>query len=270
MEASPAFDGFDVPAENAVLVVDMMRYSQIPEAKMAVVRSDLDDILSTEFAESRLPEPRSLGEAYKDTGDGAVIVLSAQHLARLVDPLLTHLNAALHRYDQQRLASSPAIRLRASVHVGPLEPGHRGDAINDACRLVDSTAVRQAMATAVDHRSFLAAVLSETAYRRTVRAGRTPNLQEHQFLTTTAHVEGKAGFEEACRLLVPGVAPAMIEPYLAATDVQPDSQHQNPVHEDSDKRRSEVHRDVRQKGKASGKARIVQVGGDYITGAERS
>ncbi|MGW7359972.1 hypothetical protein ACWGI0_25910 [Streptomyces sp. NPDC054802] len=270
MEAALDPDGFDVPPEHAVLVVDMMRYSQIPEAKMAVVRSDLDDILSTEFTESRLPDPRYLGEAYKDTGDGAIIVLPAQHLARLVDPLLTHLNAALHRYDMQRLASSPAIRLRASVHVGPLEPGHRGDAINDACRLVDSTVVRQAMTTAVDNSSFLAAALSETVYRRTVHAGRTPNLHEHQFLTGTARVEGKAGFEEACRLLVPGVAPAVIEAYLAKTDERPASPSQNSAQEDPDQRRSEVHRDVRQKGKASGKARIVQVGGNYIAGPERS
>ncbi|MEU9211777.1 hypothetical protein AB0D27_28510 [Streptomyces sp. NPDC048415] len=44
----------------------------------------------------------------------------ARDTARLVDPLLRHLNAALGRYNRDRLASSPAILLRASVHAGPL------------------------------------------------------------------------------------------------------------------------------------------------------
>ncbi|WP_405593828.1 hypothetical protein OG741_37685 [Streptomyces sp. NBC_01410] len=271
MEAANPQDGFDVPPDRALLVVDMMRYSQIPEAKMAVVRSDLDDILSTEFTESRLPDPRSLGGGYKDTGDGAIFVLPAEHLARLVDPLLTNLNAALQRYDRQRLASSPAIRLRAGIHVGPLTPGHRGDAINEACRLADSTVVRQAMAAAVDNGSFLAAALSETVYRRTVHAGRTPSLHPRQLLTTTARVEGKEGFEEVCRLLVPGLAPVVLEPYLTETDDQPVPQPQSPSQENAAKRQGEGRQaDVRQKGKASGKARIVQVGGNYITGPEQS
>ncbi|MET8012867.1 hypothetical protein ABZU86_13525 [Streptomyces sp. NPDC005271] len=254
------------------MVVDMMRYSQIPEAKMAVVRSDLDDILSTEFAESQLPDPHSLSEAFKDTGDGAITVLPAQHLARLVDPLLTNLNAALHRYNAQRLASHPAIRLRASVHVGPLTPGHRGDAINEACRLADSIVVRQAMAAAVDNGSFLAAALSETVYRRTVHAGRTRNLHQRQFLPTTARVEGKEGFEEACRLLVPGMDPVALTPYLTDPDNQSTPQPQSPVFQENAERKQDERRqaDVRQKGKASGKARIVQVGGNYITGPERS
>ncbi|MGI5401481.1 hypothetical protein ACQEVG_38150 [Streptomyces sp. CA-135486] len=225
MGSSVPPDAFDVPPEHALLVVDMKGYSQIPEARMAPVRSDLDDILATVFAQSGLEDAQAQDGAYKDTGDGAIFVLPARHTARLIDPLLEHLNAALIRYDQMRLASAPAIRLRASVHVGPLSlSDHRGDAINEACRLIDSQAARQAMSAALEHGAFLAAVISETAFRRTVRAGRTPSLEERQFLEATARVEGKPGFEEACRLLVPQVAPEVLSPYIAAvTTARPPS-----------------------------------------------
>ncbi|MFF8479138.1 hypothetical protein [Streptomyces sp. NPDC015414] len=201
-------DGLDVPPEQALLVVDMKNYSQLPEARMAPVRSDLDDILlNTVFPQSGLNDPRSREGAWRDTGDGAIFVVPARDTARLVDPLLRHLNSALARYDQTRLRGGPAIWLRVSVHVGPLSlPEHRGDAINEACRLVDSQAVRQAMTAATRHGAYVAAVLSEPVFARTVQAGRTPNLPQTQFLGAVARVEGKTGFEQHCRLHVPSVA----------------------------------------------------------------
>ncbi|MFF7647081.1 hypothetical protein [Streptomyces canus] len=138
-------DADDVPPEHALLVVDMKNYSQIPEAKMAPTRADLDDILSTIFVQCGISDAALLDSAVKDRGDGAIFVLPARHAARLVDPMLGHLRLALERREQTRLASSPTIRLRASIHVGPLAPpAHRGDAANDACRLVDSDAIRAA------------------------------------------------------------------------------------------------------------------------------
>ncbi|QIY59442.1 hypothetical protein HEP86_39650 [Streptomyces sp. RPA4-5] len=272
MAATDGSEEFDVPPEHALLVVDMKGYSQVPEAKMAVVRSDLDDILATVFVQSGLPDPHSLGDAYKDTGDGAIVVLPARHTARLVAPLLGHLHEALARYDTIRLASAPPIWLRASVHVGPLTPpDHRGDAINEACRLVDSDGARQAMAAAVDNGSFLSAAVSEAAFRRTVRAGRTPDVSERQFLKTTARVNGKPGFEETCWLLVPGVVPAVISPYLADRNSEPAQKPHPPgAQAGGSKQATESQAGVRQKGKASGKARIVQVGGNYTTGPEQS
>lgn len=205
----PLSPSLDVPPEQALLAVDMHGYSKIPEARMAPVRSDLDDVLTNVLAHSGLPDPRALPGAFKDTGDGAIFVLPAEDTARLIDPLLGQLHAALVRYDRERLASAPSIRLRVAVHVGPLTlPDHRGDAINEVCRLLDSNAVRQALTAARDlEGGFLAAIVSESAFRRTVRAGRTPELLEEHFLAATARVEGKPDFEEPCRLYVPGLTP---------------------------------------------------------------
>ncbi|MFJ7961698.1 hypothetical protein ACIQ62_35960 [Streptomyces sp. NPDC096319] len=202
----------DVPPQQALLAVDMQGYSKLPEAKMAPVRSDLDDVLTTVLAQSGIADPRSVPGAFKDTGDGAILVLPARDTARLIDPLLGHLHAALVRYDRERLRDAPSIRLRAAVHIGSLSlPDHRGDAINEVCRLLDSGAVRQALAAAGEHEGgFLAAVVSEPAYRCTVGAGRTAGPSEGHFLPAVARVEGKPGFEEGCRLHVPGLAPYLL------------------------------------------------------------
>ncbi|MGW6890346.1 hypothetical protein [Streptomyces chartreusis] len=267
-------DADDVPPEHALLVVDMKGYSQIPEAKMAPTLADLDDILSTVFAQCGISDAALLDSAVKDRGDGAIFVLPARHAARLVDPVLGQLRQALERREQTRLASSPTIRLRASVHVGPLDPpAHRGDAANDACRLVDSDAVRIAMTAAVDHGLYLAAAVSDTVFRRSVRAGRTKSLHADHFQQATARVEGKHGFEETCWLYVPGLVPAVISPYLTAgSEPSPgaDGSGNPPGVPDAQAGDGGTGTPVRQKGKASGKARLVQVGRDYSVGQEQS
>ncbi|WP_329529720.1 hypothetical protein OG568_48395 (plasmid) [Streptomyces sp. NBC_01450] len=265
-------DVTDVPPEHALLTVDMKEYSKLPEAKMAPARADLDSMLSTVFAQCGIGDATLLG-AVKDRGDGAIFVLPARHAARLIDPLLVHLGQALERREQTRLASAPTIRLRASVHVGPLAPPeHRGDAVNDACRLVDSDAARRAMTAAVDHGVLLAAVVSDTVFGRTVAAGRTPALKEHHFHRATARVEGKPGFEQVCWLLVPGLVPSVLAPYLtqdsgAVPDGRPSQAAQ---HSTKATTANESSGGVRQKGKASGKARLIQVGRDYIPSQEQS
>lgn len=208
--------GHDVPPEQAVMVVDMKGYSRLPEAQMAPVRSDLDSILETVFTQSGLPAPRTLDTGYKDAGDGVILLLPPRDAARLVDPLLGNLSAALQRYEGIRMAAAPAIRLRAAVHVGPLSvPDHRGAAINDACRLVNSDAAYQAVAAAADNGLFLAAVLSEPVYQRSVQAGRTrPELTERQFLAATARVADKPRFAAPCRLFVPGLLADSLRGYL--------------------------------------------------------
>ncbi|MET9183550.1 hypothetical protein ABZX88_35890 [Kitasatospora aureofaciens] len=208
--------GQDVPPEQAVMVVDMKGYSRLPEAQMAPVRSDLDSILETVFAQSGLPAPHTLDAGYKDAGDGVILLLPPRHAARLVDPLLGNLSAALQRYEGIRMAAAPEIRLRAAVHIGPLSvPDHRGAAINDACRLINSDAAYQAMAAAFDNGLFLAAVLSEPVYQRSVQAGRTgSHVTDRHLLATRARVDGKPGFEEPCRLLVPGLPADSLRGYL--------------------------------------------------------
>jgi hypothetical protein len=265
-------DVTDVPPEHALLTVDMKEYSKLPEAKMAPARADLDSILTTVLAQCGIGEATLLG-AVKDRGDGAIFVVPAQHAARLIDPLLIYLAQALERREQTRLASAPTIRLRASVHVGPLAPPeYRGDAANDACRLVDSDAARRAMTAAVDHGVLLAAVVSDTVFGRTIAADRTSALKEQHFHRATARVADKPGFEQTCWLFVPGLVPSVLAPYLTQNSGPvPDGRpSQAAQHSTKATTANENSGTVRQTGKASGKARLIQVGRDYIPSQEQS
>ncbi|MBZ4016266.1 hypothetical protein [Streptomyces purpurogeneiscleroticus] len=254
----------DVPAEYALLAVDMKEYSKIPEDKMAPVRTDLDDILTTVFAQSGITDFAELENGYKDRGDGAVYVLDRRHTARLVDPFLSHLHHALERYDRTRLESAPQLRLRASIHVGPLTPpAHRNRALVEVCRLVDSDAARGAMDAAQDSGVLLAAAVSDPVFRRSVAEARTPNLRKRQFLHAPARVKDKPGFEEPCWLFVPGLLPAAVRPYL------PDDEPLAEPEPSSPPSGGAPDGGVKQKAKASGKARVVQVGGNYTTGEGR-
>ncbi|MFE0681223.1 hypothetical protein ACFW17_10500 [Streptomyces sp. NPDC058961] len=218
MDAPLHTELLDVPAELALVAIDMEKYSHIPEAKMAAARCDVDDIVTTVLAECQLPDPQELPGGYKDSGDGAILLFPPSVLARLVDPLLGRLNAALVRYERQRLASSPVLRLRASVHVGPLSlPGHRGDAINDTVRLLNSQANRQALSAARDSGGFLTVALSEIVHQRTVHAGRMQDLGPHHFLEAIARVSDKPGFEQPCRIHVPGLTGPAVRPYVTDT-----------------------------------------------------
>ncbi|WP_062644573.1 hypothetical protein [Streptomyces maremycinicus] len=263
-------DAADVPPEQVLLVVDMKGYSQIPEAQMASTREDLDAILSTVFEQSGIGRASTLENTVKDRGDGAIFVLPARHAARLVDPFLDNLRRALDRHERNRLSGLPELRLRASVHVGPLEPpAHRGDAANDACRLVDSEPAYQAMKAATDHGLPLAAVVSDPVFRRAVRAGRTPVLQPRHFLRATARVEGKPEFEEGCWIFVPGLVPAVISPYLTDhTTAEPGPRDRTPQRTATNAGPDEPATTVRLRGRASGKARLIQVGHDYTVGPE--
>ncbi|MET8289506.1 hypothetical protein ABZV80_30345 [Streptomyces sp. NPDC005132] len=194
----------------------MEKYSKIPEAKMESARSDVDDILANVLADCELPGPKELAHGYKDGGDGAILLFPPAVLARVIDPLLGRLGQALARYDHERLASSPLVRLRVSVHAGPVAgPELRGgNALVEVSRLLDSQALRQALKAAADTGTFLAAALSETAYQRCVHGGYTPQLTPLHFLQTTAQVSDKPDYQALCRLHVPGMPGAALAPYL--------------------------------------------------------
>ncbi|RAJ60752.1 hypothetical protein K388_03108 [Streptomyces sp. KhCrAH-43] len=267
----------DVPAECAVLVFDMKEYSKIPEAGMASARAEADAIVLSALERSGVEDLGTLdrsvteraGGAVMDRGDGAVLVLPARHTARLVDPLLSYLEEALRKRERSRQARTPGIRLRVGIHVGPLEPPyHDGDAVNYACRFVDSDATRGALTAATDHGLMLAAAVSATAFDRSVRAGRTSALEPHHFLSATALVRNKPGFQELCWLHVPGLVPSVIARYMMtdegtvpvggsdlAVRLRPSRSQDSPE-------MASVH----QEGRADGGAHLTQVGRDYIAG----
>jgi hypothetical protein len=78
MDAPLHAEPLAVPAELALVAIDMEKYSQIPEAKMAAARCDVDDIVTTTLAECQLPDPQELPgrlQGQRRRGDLAVPAL---------------------------------------------------------------------------------------------------------------------------------------------------------------------------------------------------
>lgn len=194
-------DDLDVPAEKAIYVVDMRKYSKLQESQMASVRTDLDALLATAFAESRIAADR----VELDTGDGAIFILPPAQMWRLIDPLTANLDLAIRRRAQDCPGDRPGIAVRTSVHVGPLSDQNRGEAINHACRLVNSQTAYRTMSAAVEYGAHVGLTLSELAFRRTILAGRRLALTETDFTEDRAQVTGKEDFDERAFAHVPGL-----------------------------------------------------------------
>ncbi|MGW1172567.1 hypothetical protein ACWD4P_02445 [Kitasatospora sp. NPDC002543] len=216
----------DIPPDVAILVVDIVGYSKVPETTMPGLRAALDAAVAETFDDIGLAAHWADERQGRDTGDGWIRILPVAKVARLVDPGIAILEEALRRHNRDRRASGPALRTRLSVHLGPLSPDYRGDAINDACRLVDSDEVRAAAAAATEHGSFLAAIVSDEVYRRTVAAGRTYTLSERDFLEVSAAVPSKQ-FHRASWVHVPRLAPVAIKDSLGReeTPAEPAPKH---------------------------------------------
>ncbi|MFF7647082.1 hypothetical protein [Streptomyces canus] len=117
-------------------------------------------------------------------------------------------------------------------------------------------------------------MVSDPVFRRTVRAERTKTLTPRHLRQATARVEGKEEFQETCWLHVPGLPPSVLDPYLDTDPGQtPPTGTKGPGTPPGDTGATAVKDDatapVRQRGKATGKSRLIQVGRDYNTGPEQ-
>ncbi|MEV4176170.1 hypothetical protein [Nonomuraea sp. NPDC049709] len=210
-------DPRDLPRHRALFVVDMRDYSSTADPSMEQVRKDIDDLLATAFRESGLSEEWQNPELHNDTGDGFVLVLPTARMWRLIDPLIENLDRVLYRYDQARLVSTPPVRLRVSVHLGPLPDSFRGSAINDLFRLVNSHEADEALTIAVERKAFVALIISDEVFQVVVRQGRTERLDQRDFHKIIAKVPDK-DFETLAWVHAPRVGASAFESLSAPLD----------------------------------------------------
>lgn len=209
-------DPRNLPRHRALFVVDMRDYSDTADPSMEQVRKDIDDLLATAFRESGLSEEWHSPELHSDTGDGFILGLPTTRMWRLIDPLIENLDRVLYRYDQARLASTPPVRLRVSVHLGPLPDSYRGSAINDLCRLVNSDQAEAALTIATERGAFVALIVSDEVFQVVVRQGRTERLDQRDFSRVIATVPSKS-FEALAWVHAPRVGTSAFESLSAPT-----------------------------------------------------
>jgi RNA polymerase sigma factor (sigma-70 family) len=195
-----------LPPYRAVLAVDAESFSDRTSVWQSPLNARIKQVLEAAFHRAGLADAWQDRRFSMHTGDGYLVGLLPEHLPRLIHPFLRELDAELRERDYRRLASEPRLRLRASIHVGPLPDDGSGDGkpMRDAHRLLDSAEVRRALDQLREDQAFLAAILSRRVFEDVVAAGYTA-LHPSQFgqIVVTAK-----RFVEPGYLYVPSVGAA--------------------------------------------------------------
>ncbi|MDA2811449.1 hypothetical protein O4J56_12470 [Nocardiopsis sp. RSe5-2] len=199
-----------LPPYRAVLAVDMERFSRTAAVDQQLVGRLIPEVLELALTRS------GLGEVWKDPGfsrhdgDGYALGTDPVHLPRLIDPFLDTLQEVL---DGKRpwLAAVDRdlrMRMRVSLGVGPLPAtgdgsgiDAMGDAMIDTHRLLDSDAVRRALAGSHPDTTLVAAIIGRRVYEDVVLGGFT-GIDASRWAPVDAEVAGK-GYRAEGYLYVP-------------------------------------------------------------------
>ncbi|MFY1636318.1 hypothetical protein ACN27F_24100 [Solwaraspora sp. WMMB335] len=212
----------ELPPYTGILAVDAKGFTAEPGSTHQDIARLIPQLARQAFDECGVGEVWQAPPFYSNTGDGFAIGVPTRLLPALVHPFLAVLQQVLTTHNASVLRGQPAIRLRASLHVGPLpadpdDPATAGNgtARNETHRLLDSDPIRIILAAAQPSVTHLAAILSDRVFDDVVRGGYTSRHPDH-FLEVTASVPGK-GFSQRAWLYVPEPSGSLLAvPRLAA------------------------------------------------------
>ncbi|MFE4368692.1 hypothetical protein ACFRMN_10675 [Streptomyces sp. NPDC056835] len=194
-----------LPAYRGILAVDAKDFTGRPAIEHEAVSRAVPELLKTALSRAEL------GDLWEDrtfpasTGDGYVFGFDPTRMPFVIHPLLLTLQDVLTDYNVLSYGAVP-IRLRASVHVGPLpdtgdEFSGNGTARNDTHRLLDSRPVKAVLASHKENITHVAAILSDRCYEDAVAGGYTGRHPDH-FVEVAATVDGKP-FSQRAWIYVP-------------------------------------------------------------------
>lgn len=188
-----------LPEYRALLAVDAKDFTGLPALLHAPVSQMIPELVDQALTKAGLDELLHAKRFPANTGDGIVFGFEPVHLPFVVWPFLNVLDDVLAQYNA--LSVGPRIRLRASVHIGPLpdagQPGDgNGTARNDTHRLLDSRPVKAVLAASSEQTTHLAAILSDRVYADVVLGGYA-GLHPDRCIEVPATVEGKPFAQQA-------------------------------------------------------------------------
>ncbi|ARQ69988.1 hypothetical protein [Streptomyces marincola] len=186
----PNAESRPLPGYRALLAVDAKDFTGLASIQHSAVSMVITELVDRALTAAGLTELRDTKSFPNNTGDGIVFGFDPRHLPFVVFPFLRTLDGLLGRHNGQYV--SPRLRLRASVHVGPLpEADGNGTARNDTHRLLDSRPVKAILAMpGSEHTTHLAAILSQRVYEDVVLGGYAGLGPDH-FIEVPATVDGK-------------------------------------------------------------------------------
>lgn len=198
-----------LPPYRGILAVDTERFSRNRSARKPSLSAAVQEVLGTALERcgyGQIWEQRRFPQA---TGDGYLFGVFPEVLPFLLSPFLDALHETLAEKDDSLrvIDRETRLRLRVGINVGPVPDS--GDELRDrigtptdtACRLTDSTAVRDALKRSNPDVTLMAAIVSQRVFDDVIRGGYTA-LHPDQFEQVTAEVPGK-DFAEPAWLYVP-------------------------------------------------------------------
>ncbi|RCV58152.1 hypothetical protein [Marinitenerispora sediminis] len=169
-----------LPPYQAVLAVDIVKYTRNPDLDQQILSRAVPRILEVAFQRSNLADVWANRRFPQAAGDSYVIGAEPRNLPFLIHPLLGCLQETLEDARSQLAAHDRnlRLRLRASIDVGPLPeaseggaPDGIGGAMNHTHRLLDSDPVRDELDNADPDATLLAAIVSRRVYEDAVLGG---------------------------------------------------------------------------------------------------
>lgn len=209
---APYAESRPLPPYRALFAVDAKDFTGLPAVQHGPVSQLIPELVDQALERAGLRDLRDSKRFPANTGDGVVFGFDPASLPFVLWPFLGVLDDLLGAYNQQYVG--PRIRLRASVHVGPLPDGDgpgdgNGTARNDTHRLLDSRPVKAILAAASEQVTHLAAVISQRVYEDVVLGGYS-GLHPDRCVEVPATVEGK-NFSQRAWLYVPSPSGNLVE-----------------------------------------------------------
>lgn len=232
---SPYTHSRPLPPYRGILAVDAKDFTGRPAIEHEAVSRAVPELLQTALARAELRDLWEQRVFPTSSGDGYVFGFDPARMPFVIHPLLLTLQDVLTEFNVLSHGAVP-IRLRASLHIGPLpetgdEFSGNGTARNDTHRLLDSRPVKAVLASHKEGITHVAAILSERCYEDAVASGYTGRHLDH-FVEVAATVEGKP-FSQRAWLYVPQPSgPLYEEPSVPDIAQEPAAEAARPAERD--------------------------------------
>ncbi|WP_052847372.1 hypothetical protein [Streptomyces avicenniae] len=194
-----------LPPYRGIVAVDAKDFTGFQAVQHKEISRAIPGMLEQSFRRA------GLGDVWEDrrfpasTGDGYVFGFDPAAMPCLIHPWLGVLQETLAEFNIHS-AGAVRIRLRVSLHIGPLpddgdEADGNGTPRNDTHRLLDSRPVKMMLSSSSENVTHVAAILSDRCFEDAVAGGYAGRHPDH-FIEVPATVEGKV-FAQRAWLHVP-------------------------------------------------------------------
>ncbi|WP_155060068.1 hypothetical protein [Streptomyces blattellae] len=203
--AMPYTRSRDLPPYRGIVAVDAKDFTGYPSIEHGAISRAIPQLLQQAFERAGIADVWNDQRFPASTGDGYVFGFDPAWMPYAIHPWLHTLQDVLTEFTVHS-TGAVRIRLRVSLHIGPLQDsgdefGGNGTPRNDTHRLLDSRPVKAILAASNENITQVAAILSDRCYQDAVVSGYTGRHPDH-FIEVPATVEGKR-FDQRAWLYVP-------------------------------------------------------------------